>query len=91
MPEKKKLSDVISKKKEKEKAAANGNTVVVEGTQRENSSPSRRGKKQIGGHFDPEVSRQLKIAAAKEDKTIEQILGDAINEYFEKRGIPPIA
>ena len=91
MPEKKKLSDVISEKKEKEKAAANGNTATVEGTQSENSSPSRRGKKQIGGHFDPEVSRQLKIAAAKEDKTIEQILGDAINEYFERRGIPPIA
>ena len=91
MPEKKKLSDVISEKKEKEKATANGNTAVMKGTQRESSSPSRRGKKQIGGHFDPEVSRQLKIAAAKEDKTVEQILGDAINEYFEKRGIPPIA
>ena len=91
MPEKKKLSDVISEKKVKEKAAANGSTAVAERTQRENSSPSRRGKKQIGGHFDPEVSRQLKIAAAKEDKTIEQILGDAINEYFERRGIPPIA
>jgi len=87
MKEKMKLSDVISQKKEKEKTAAKATTTVVEG----NSSPSRRGKKQIGGHFDPEVSRQLKIAAAKEDKTIEQILGDAINEYFEKRGIPPIA
>ena len=60
-------------------------------TERENLPPSRRGKKQIGGHFDPEVSRQLKIAAAREDKTIEQVLGDAINAYFEKRGIPPIA
>ena len=87
MKEKMKLSDVISEKKEKEKAAAKATTTLV----KENSSPSRRGKKQIGGHFDPEVSRQLKIAAAKEDKTIEQILGDAINEYFEKRGIPPIA
>lgn len=87
MKEKMKLSDVISQKKEKEKAAAKATTTVV----KENSLPSRRGKKQIGGHFDPEVSRQLKIAAAKEDKTIEQILGDAINEYFEKRGIPPIA
>ena len=88
MKKKMKLSDVISQKKEKEKGSCESNhNHVVEG----NSSPSRRGKKQIGGHFDPEVSRQLKIAAAKEDKTIEQILGDAINEYFEKRGIPPIA
>ena len=81
MAGKKKLSEVISEKKQQEKTE----------TTRGNSTPSRRGKKQIGGHFDPEVSRQLKIAAAKEDKTIEQILGDAINEYFEKRGIPPIA
>ena len=91
MAEKRKLSDVINKKKEKEKADAKTNIAIAEPRQGENGSSSRRGKKQIGGHFDPEVSRQLKIAAAKEDKTIEQILGDAINEYFERRGIPPIA
>ena len=89
MREKKKLSEVISEKKEKEKAAAKASETA--GTQRENASPSRLGKKQIGGHYDPEVSRQLKIIAATEDKTIEQVLGDAINEYFERRGIAPIA
>lgn len=89
MAQKQKLSEVISQKKEKEKAAAKVSETV--GIQRENSAPSRRGKKQIGGHYDPEVSRQLKIIAATEDKTIEQVLGDAINEYFERRGIPPIA
>lgn len=89
MQKKQKLSEAIGQKKEQEKT--NGNAKVPGVSTGENSSPSRRGKKQIGGHFDPEVSRQLKIAAAKEDKTIEQILGDAINEYFERRGIPPIA
>ena len=89
MPEKKKLSEVISQKKEKEKTAAKASETV--GTQHRNSSPSRRGKKQIGGHYDPEVSRQLKVIAAREDKTVEQVLGDAINEYFERRGIAPIA
>ena len=89
MPEKKKLSEVISQKKEKEKATATASETV--GTQRKNSSPSRRGKKQIGGHYDPEVRVQLKIIAAREDKSVEQVLGDAINEYFEKRGIAPIA
>ena len=89
MAQKQKLSKVISEKKEKEKAAVKASEIV--GTQRENSSPSRRGKKQIGGHYDPEVSRQLKVIAAREDKTVEQVLGDAINEYFERRGIAPIA
>ena len=88
---KQKLSEAIGQKKEQEQAAATANTAVAEGTQNGSVSPSRRGKKQIGGHFDPEVSRQLKILAAKEDTTIEQILGDALNEYFERRGIPPIA
>ena len=60
-------------------------------TTRGNSTPSRHGKKQIGGHFDPEVSVQLKILAAREDKSLEQVLADAFNEYFERRGIPPIA
>ena len=89
MAQKQKLSEVISQKKEKEKAAAKVSETVR--TQRETASPSRRGKKQIGGHYDPEVSRQLKIIAAREDKTVEQVLGDAINEYFERRGIAPIA
>ena len=91
MPKKQKLSEAISQKKEQEKTNGNANKTVRVSKQSENLAPSRRGKKQIGGHFDPEVSRQLKIAAAKEDKTIEQVLGDALNEYFERRGIPPIA
>ncbi|MCE2416662.1 hypothetical protein J4G07_22020 [Candidatus Poribacteria bacterium] len=71
MAEKRKLSDVINEKKEKEKADTKTNIAAPERRQGENGSSSRRGKKQIGGHFDPEVSRQLKIAAAKEDKTID--------------------
>ena len=89
MAQKQKLSEVISEKKEKEKTAAKAGETV--GAQRRHSSPSRRGKKQIGGHYDPEVSRQLKVIAAREDKTVERVLGEAINEYFERRGIAPIA
>ena len=84
MTGKKKLSEVISEKKQQEKAETTETT-------RGNSTPSRRGKKQIGGHFDPEVSVQLKIIAAREDKSLEQVLAEAFNEYFERRGIPPIA
>ena len=57
----------------------------------ENLPLSRLGKKQIGGYFAPGVNWQLKIAAARENKIIEQILEDTINEYFERRGILPIA
>lgn len=57
----------------------------------ENIAPSRRGKKNISGYFPPEVHRQLRVIAAEEDKNLQQILGDALNALFERRGKPPIA
>lgn len=57
----------------------------------EKVAPSRRGKKNISGYFPPEVHRQLRVIAAEEDKNLQQILGDALNALFERRGKPPIA
>ena len=56
-----------------------------------NVAPSRRGKKNISGYFAPEVHRQLRVIAAEEDKNLQEILGDALNALFERRGKPPIA
>ncbi len=53
--------------------------------------PSRRGKKALTGYFDPEVLRQLKVLAAFEDKTVQSLMGEAINELFKKYGKPHIA
>ena len=60
-------------------------------TPAENIAPSRRGKKNISGYFSPEVHRQLRVIAAEEDKNLQEILGDALNALFERRGKPPIA
>ena len=60
-------------------------------THGENVAPSRRGKKNISGYFSPEVHRQLRVIAAEEDKNLQEILGDALNALFERRGKPPIA
>lgn len=57
----------------------------------ENIAPSRRGKKNISGYFAPEVHRQLRVIAAEEDKNLQEILGDALNALFERKGKPPIA
>lgn len=53
--------------------------------------PSRQGKRAITGFFDPAVSRQLKQLALNEDKTIQLLLAEALNDLFEKYNQKPIA
>lgn len=53
--------------------------------------PSRQGKRCLTGWFNPETHQQVRMIAAKEDKTYEQVLGDGLNLLFEKHGMPPIA
>ncbi|HWZ51724.1 MAG TPA: ribbon-helix-helix domain-containing protein [Granulicella sp.] len=54
-------------------------------------APSRTGKKPVTGFFEPEVSRQLKKAALEQDKTMQQLLQEALNDLFRKYDLPPIA
>jgi hypothetical protein len=56
-----------------------------------NRVPSRRGKKTIAGFFDPAASRQLRQIALDEDSDVQELLREAINDLFEKRGKPRIA
>ena len=53
--------------------------------------PSRRGKKTVAGHFDPAVSRQLREIALAEDSSVQELLREALNDLFVKRGRSPIA
>ncbi len=53
--------------------------------------PSRAGKKPITGFFDPEVSRQIKKVALDQDKTMQELLQEALNDLFRKYDLPPIA
>ena len=45
----------------------------------------------ITGHFDPAVSKQLKLLAINNDSTVQAMLAEALNDLFEKYGKPPIA
>lgn len=47
--------------------------------------PSRQNTRLIGGHFPPEVSRQLRILAAEEDTTVQALLEEAINLLLAKK------
>ncbi len=56
-----------------------------------NTPPSRQGKKAITGFFDPIVSRQLKQLALDEDKTVQSLVSEALNDLFIKHNHKPIA
>jgi hypothetical protein len=53
--------------------------------------PSRAGKKPITGFFEPEVSRQIKKVALDKDRTMQELLQEALNDLFRKYDLPPIA
>lgn len=52
---------------------------------------ARVGKKTIAGHFDPAVSTQLKRIGLDHDRSVQELLREAINDLFTKYGKPPIA
>ncbi len=53
--------------------------------------PGRAGTRLIGGHFPPEVARQLRMLAAEEDTTVQSLLEEAIDLLFVKKGKSAIA
>jgi hypothetical protein len=53
--------------------------------------PSRVGKKPVTAFFDPEVSRQIKKIGLDQDKTMQDLLQEALNDLFRKYDLPPIA
>lgn len=56
------------------------------------SSPSRRptaasrqGRKHVGAYVDPAVARQLRVLAAAEDSSVQQLVEEAIEMLFRSR------
>lgn len=84
------LQNASGKSPVKKTVATKTNPVVVKATPA-NTPPSRQGKKAITGFFDPIVSRQLKQLALDEDKTVQSLLSEALNDLFVKHNHKPIA
>jgi len=53
--------------------------------------PSRQNTVLIGGHFPPEVKKQLRLIAAEDDATHQELLEEALNLLFVKKGKKKIA
>jgi hypothetical protein len=80
------------------RAPATGGAAVLEkpkaapSTANGPASPSREGKKAIAGFFDPAVSRQLKqIGLEQGDLSVQDMLKEALNDFFTKHGRSAIA
>ena len=52
--------------------------------------PGRQGKSNVTGYFAPAVKRQLRRLAADSDRTIQSLIGEALNDLFAKNGLPEI-
>jgi hypothetical protein len=55
------------------------------------ASSGRQGKKVIAGFFDPAVSRQLKQIGLARNRTVQDLLTEALNDFFQKHQKPTIA
>ena len=51
-------------------------------------SPKKKSakRKHIGGYFDPEVARSLRMLASEEETTVQELLSEALTLLFRKRG-----
>ena len=70
--------------------AAAGEThdpIDVLGHQRAGTSKSRDGKKQIQGFFHPAYRQTIKMLAAREGRTVETLLQEAMQDLFAKHRI----
>lgn len=45
----------------------------------------------IGGYFPSAVAKQLKHLALDEDRTLTELVGEALDLLFQSRGLPTIA
>lgn len=55
------------------------------------SATGRVGTVPITVHYPKTVRDQLKILAVKSDKTMHELVGEALNDLFAKNGMPEIA
>ena len=51
------------------------------------AAKGRTGKRLIGGHFDPKVTKALKQIALDDDTTVQALVGEALTLLFQKKNI----
>lgn len=63
----------------------------IENIQTSYVQASRIGKKSIIAYFDPDVIKQLKLIGIENDMTIQDMMQEALNDFFAKHAKAQIA
>ena len=50
------------------------------------AAPSRRGKKAVTAYFEPQTVRQLKLIGIEADKSIQEMMTEAVQAYLKRHG-----
>ena len=58
---------------------------------REKTKTGREGRQFIAGHVMPDAAKQFKLLAVQQDKDVQELLIEAINDLFAKNGLSRIA
>jgi hypothetical protein len=53
-------------------------------------SPARQGKKAVAFWVDPAASAQLRIASINLDRSVQDIMTEALSDWFTKQQLPPL-
>ena len=69
-------------------ADAAGPTGKVRSTAESYRPPSRRGKRAAVAWLEPEAIKQLNIYAIQHDRNVQDLLVEAINDWFAREGLP---
>jgi hypothetical protein len=58
---------------------------------KEQTKTGREGRQFIAGHVMPDAAKQFKLLAVQQDKDVQELLVEAINDLFAKNGLSRIA
>ncbi len=58
---------------------------------KEQTKTGREGRQFIAAHVMPDAAKQFKLLAVQQDKDIQELLVEAINDLFAKNGLSRIA
>lgn len=63
------------------------NPVDVLKHQKKGTSKGRDGRVQVQGFFPPEYRKTIKMLASRDEKTVEALLQEAMDDLFKKHGM----
>jgi hypothetical protein len=91
MPKKTSLSDALARAAHGPKSAKLTKNAPA-GARAGSAKPYRVGRVNVTGYFDPAVKQSIRLIQAKHpDRTLQELLAEALNDLFAKYNVPQTA